>query len=417
MSISSQLLGNILQDFLYVVIERELKVDIESEIRFGSKYFIPDIVIPNIKNPEYIIHVTHSRTQGMTNRKFFRNLEEVFETSTIFPDAKNINFTFGPVDPITYHDLNIEAQNLLFDSSWYSAQYWSGDDIKDKYGKIIYDYIKDNVCILCKNIKLKEERRDIINKAISSINKNSDISLAYNFFVDDVKKIIQDNKTSKVKSLRILDSKLSNERQKNLPYRKKNPDFFISNIINWKRGVIKLLWLTDEERTHIKKSLISDKKINTLSEYELILTKHLIEDLQLASMKVKGDKIFFSLTDAEFISTINNIDMELLNEVEKRLLEERPTVNVLLSIIRNKNLLEISYDEIINYFTLNGYTSNSIESLIYKQFNDNNKIRIDSIDILLSIILISQNEMSVTIERNSGIHFQGIKDRHCSFNI
>lgn len=409
MSISSRLLGNVLQDFLHVVITKEIGVNIEAEEKFESKYFVPDIVIPNLENPKYIIHVTHSRTQGMTNRKFFRNLEEIFETTIKFPYAKNLNFTFGPVDPITYHDLNIECQDLLFDSSWYSAQHWNGKTIEHRYGKIIYEFVRDRICPACKSLENAEERRKKIKEILLNLNEKSEVGIAYQLFVKDVKKILKTCGTSKVIELRRLDRELSIERQKNLPYVKKHPEFFKSNITNWKRGVIKNLWLLPEERELVQKYLINNPSLDNIDKNLLKLIQHLVEDLQLAVIEVKDDKHFLKL-DEEFSLVLMNVDKKFFETLEKRLLEERPTVREILRIIRNKSLLQSNYEEILAHFIENGLTSQAIESLIYKQHADQEKIRIDCIDILLSIIGISQNEMSVRVERASGVHFQGIKD-------
>ena len=409
MSVSSRLLGNVLQDFLHVVIVKEMGIDIKTEEKFGSRYFVPDIVIPNLEKPEYIVHATHSRTQGMTNRKFFRNIEEIFETTIKFPNTKNLNFTFGPVDPITYHDLNIECQDLLFDSSWYSAQHWSGSSIEDRYGRIIYEFVKDKICSACKSLESAKDRREKITEILLRLDEKSEIGLAYGFFVRDVKDTLINCGVSQVAELRKLDRKLSIERQKNLPYVKNHPEFFKSSVTNWKRGVIKNLWLSPDERKVVQDCLADNPSLNSLDKALLELVQHLIEDLQLAVIEVKNGKHFIKL-DEEFSLVLKNVDKESFETLEKRLIEERPTVRKILGVIRDKSRLQLNYEKILAYFVKNDFTSHTLENLIYKEYGDPNKIRIDCIDILLSVILISQNEMSVRVERTSGVHFQGIKD-------
>lgn len=197
-------------------------------------------------------------------------------------------------------------------------------------------------------------------------------------------------------------------RRCNLPYKDNFQRFFSKGeITNWKRGVIKSLWLSPTEREIVRSNFISNPEISSLNEENLELFHKMVEYLQVADIKIDNGSHKVEL-DTEMEKVLENVDREDITQLEDRL-KERETVEEILKIIRNKEYVEKKYDEILEHLSPS-LSSQEFVDLILNQYEDEERVRIESINILLSILNTSQNEMSVEVERESGVTFSGLKD-------
>ena len=375
-------LGNAYQLFVSLLLDKcNIKHNFNES--YSPYYREVDIAIPNIEKPEMFIFVTHSKTHGMSNRKFWRDIEEVFELKSHFgPDIRCVALLFGP--HLEAHQKgNQQALERIFDKTVPVEKF--------KHGKIldhalVYAVRKD----LIQGVNNKTRKKSIENFLLSKeLTRN-----ALNEF--------QVSFTSEIKNVPLKTKEIWKREcefyQKRLSFLLEISFYYPST--NWKKGILKALIAGKdgyEFITNPSKSSSYDMTFRHLVDLEFIRQV----DKSMYSGKIDSKLII----DSDLLCTYKRYNWTELSDILTSCLSGRDDLSELIHDVWQPTRLKKMVDLVVDSLTKNGFEF--LQQLIIENYKDEKYCGVDNsrlwvFDVALIVSRLSQNMLDAELVKKYG---------------
>jgi len=377
-------LGNTYQSFVSLILDR-CNIEHDYNEPYTPYYREVDIAIPNIEKPEMVVFVTHSKTHGMSNRKFWRDIEETSELKSHFgPAVRCIALLFGP--HIEAHQKgNQQALERIFDKIVPIQKYEDGRTLDDA---LAYAVSKDlirgrDVVTQKKSIEAflfskKETQRALDSFQTSFMNEIRDVPLKLKELWKEEYKFYRKRLSSLLKIMRT----------------------FLYPSINWKKGVLKAFIAGKDGYDTITapgKSSVHSSTLRRLLDLEFVSKA----DKSISSIHGTSGLI----VDSDLLHVYKRYDWTVLSDLLDSCLSERSDLRQLILDVWYPTRLKKMVDLVVERLANNGFEF--LQQLIIENFEDEKYQGVDSsrlwvFDVALILSRLTQNKLDAELVKKFG---------------